>query len=552
MSNMVIKLGRAKSEKLTAKAAAALQPVSPGSLFSIDTRVPVLRSGDNLLYVLGSPLPAVTTVPENWQQAIAQFTSYEGDFLLIYWDNAAGKLVVCNDFLGFQPLYWVKEAGAICFSNKTSVFQGEADLAGWGAFIAMGHTLANDTLTRDVARIPPASLLVIDAGTLEITDRCYWQFQPLSRTPTVAGVVESYGAAIDLALDSYSGQAQGILLSGGYDSRLLAYMLHARQIPLAASIISHHDENLDADARSAMAIARQLGFPFQLHEPDKAFFSSTDYLQYLQVSDSEVQSLYLFISQLLQFIQPGVYWEGILPGFTLKSEFASQSELQSITIKPFSHPLWRAAESAFGKELAAEMWQAFSQRLDTESARYPDSGEGADLFRLANRARNRIAVNPFKVFQHQARILTPGMTRDFVQTVMSVPTAAKCHEQLYKAIFKQYFPAALTVPLVHGTQIDLANSSRPADYLFRLRVFIHNQCQQRPRLAKLLLQSTKRSGFLPSAFLNAAELLSATGSLPELTASADTDEKVLRLRFYWHIWQALRDPNGIRIAGKSL
>ena len=157
MSKMVIKLGTAQSGKLTAKAAVALQPVSPGSLLSIDTSVPVLRSGDNLLYVLGSPLPLVTTVPENWQQAVAQFTSYEGDFLLLYWDNAAGKLVVCNDFLGFQPLYWVKEAAAICFSNKTSVFQGESDLAGWGAFIAMGHTLANDTLTEGVTRIPPAS-----------------------------------------------------------------------------------------------------------------------------------------------------------------------------------------------------------------------------------------------------------------------------------------------------------------------------------------------------------------------------------------------------------
>ncbi|MCC5827190.1 asparagine synthase-related protein [Alkalimonas sp.] len=547
MNHSVIRLGSTAAQLVsnTSLQYLASQPQHSSGLLSMQSNQSVLSEQGNLLLVLGMPLPAITTVPTSWQQACAELPQHEGVFAAIYWDSSAEKLVICTDILGLQPLYWKKNADHIVLSDKTTAFTGEANHAGWGAFIALGYPLGRDTLTQGVNRLDPAALLVIDGKNLNVEQRCYWSFDQQAPEADTESLFSALQASVDLTLAACSQQEHAILLSGGYDSRLIAFLLSERKLSLQATIVSHYDENLDADARFAKAIACHLAIPYCLKRPQQDFFSSPDYLEYLMASDAEIPSLYLFISQVGQFIDAPVVWEGLLPGKTLKASEPDFATFQRAHIKGFEHAIWRSAELVFGHEQARAMWQAFLARWHEEQACYPDTGKGTALFNLAHRARNRVGINPFKVYQQKAQVCMPGMSRDYLQAAMSIDHAKKQHHQLYQQIFRRYYPEALQFPIAHGSTVDRMQASSLSSYLFQFALSCHNRLNQHPRMLRWL-GIKPAQGFSPSRFLAPEQLLQNAGTglnpafLAKLAQGESLPEPALRLLFYWQSWQMLR------------
>ena len=547
MNHSVICLGRAAGQLVstTSLQYLASQPEHRSGLLCMQSSQPLVSAQGNLLLILGTPLPAVTAVPSSWQQACTELPQREGVFAAIYWDANAEKLVICTDMLGLQPLYWKKTADHIVLSDKTTAFTGEANHAGWGAFIALGYPLGRDTLTQGVDRLEPATVSVIDGNSLEVSQTRYWHFDEQQPEADTDELVCALQASVDRTLSGCPHQQHAILLSGGYDSRLIAFLLHERKLALQATIVSHYDENLDADARFAKAVAGHLAIPYRVQTPRHDFFSSQDYLDYLTVSDAEIPSLYLFISQVGQFIDAPVVWEGLLPGKTLKASEPDFAAFQRVNIKGFEHEIWRSAELVFGHEQARAMWQAFLTRWHEEQACYPDTGNGTALFNLAHRARNRVGINPFKVYQQKAQICMPGMSRDYLQAAMSIDHAKKQHHQLYQQIFRRYFPAALQFPIAHGSTVDRMQASSLSSYLFQFALSCHNRLNQHPRMLRWL-GIKPAQGFAPCRFLAPEQLLQHAGTglnpafLAKLAQGESLPEPALRLLFYWQNWQLLR------------
>lgn len=552
MKQAVIRLGQPATIPLaptTIERLAAVPEIAVPGLTMQSSCAP-LRDGDNLLLVLGTPLPAIDTMPANWQAAMQQLPQRDGVFAALFWDAQAQKLVICTDVLGLQPLYWQRRPGEVVLSDKTTAFVGPADLAGWGAFLALGYPLGADTLTSGVQRLDPASLYLVERDGAVSQQQYYWQFDREAAAASVDEVVAALEQSVDLAIAAVPDAEHGILLSGGYDSRLIAFLLHRRQVPMRATIVSHYDENLDADARFAKAVARHLQIPFRMQLPEQDFFSSPAYLDYLESSDGEIPSLYLFISQVGQYIDAPVVWEGLLPGKTLKASEASFAAFWAANVKDFRHPQWRAAELVFGAEQAAAMWQAFTERWQQEQAAFPDSGEGTARFNLAHRARNRVGPNPFKVYQQKATVLMPGMNRAYLQAAMSVPHSSKYQHQFYQQLFASYYPDALRFPIAHGSVVSPMHSCSLVDYGFLAALACHNRLSRYPRWLKRL-GFKPAAGFKPSRYLEPRffepSQLAGQGALelnPALLAciedGRELPEPALRLLFYWRCWQALR------------
>jgi hypothetical protein len=547
MKQVVIRLGQQATIPLATstieRLAAVREIVVPG--LTIQSSTAPLQDGKNLLLVLGTPLPAISTMPANWQAAMQQLPQREGVFAAIFWDAEAQKLVICTDVLGLQPLYWQRRPGEVVLSDKTTAFVGPADLAGWGAFLALGYPLGADTLTSGVKRLAPASVWVLERDGGISQQHCYWQFNNSVAASSIHEIVEALEHSVDLAVASVSDTKHGILLSGGYDSRLIAFLLHKRKLQLQATIVSHYDENLDADARYAKAIARHLQIPFRIQLPEQHFFSSPAYLDYLEYSDGEIPSLYLFISQVGQFIDAPLVWEGLLPGKTLKASEANFSAFWAANVKDFEHPQWRAAELVFGAEQAADMWQAFTERWHQETALFPNQGEGVATFNVAHRARNRVGPNPFKVYQQKATVLMPGMTREYLQAAMSLSHKQKQQHQFYQQLFARFYPDALRFPVAHGSTVSLLQSRRLSDYAFLALLKCFNRLNRYPRWCQALgVQPAK--GFTASRFLDVSELVVQPLSEfnPAFLDAVNRDkilpESALRLLFYWRCWQGLR------------
>ncbi|MDP4528129.1 asparagine synthase-related protein [Alkalimonas delamerensis] len=550
MKQAVIRLGQQATIPLaptTIERLAAVPEISVPGL-TLQSSIAPQRDGDNLLLVLGTPLPAIEIIPANWQAAMQQLPQREGVFAALFWDAQAQKLVICTDVLGLQPLYWQRRPGEVVLSDKTTTFVGSADLAGWGAFLALGYPLGADTLTSEVKRLDPATVWVLEQNGEISQQQRYWQFDSEAPAASIDEVASALGQSVDLAIAAVPDTEHGILLSGGYDSRLIAFLLHQRQVSMRATIVSHYDENLDADARFAKAIARHLQIPFRLQLPEQDFFSSPAYLDYLAASDGEIPSLYLFISQVGQFIDAPVVWEGLLPGKTLKASEASFAAFWAANVKDFKQPQWRAAELVFGAEQAAAMWQAFTERWQQEQAVFPDSGEGTARFNLAHRARNRVGPNPFKVYQQKATVLMPGMSRAYLQAAMSVPHSSKQQHQFYQQLFARHYPDALRFPIAHGSVVSPMHSRSLVDYGFLAALACHNRLSRYPRWMKRL-GLKPAAGFSRSRFLDPSRL-AGQGALdlnPALMASiengSELPEQAIRLLFYWRCWQGLRHKN---------
>ncbi|WP_148863833.1 asparagine synthetase B family protein [Marinobacter fonticola] len=529
-----------------------------GPYASIATNGRVVEESDNVLVIVGTPLPSVSQVPKNWREAKEQLPAHDGVFSMLYWDREANKLVIISDFMGFYPLYVKRDQGRIYFSTATRAFEGDFDAAGWGTFITLGQTLGNATLTAGVERVAPASLMVIDLATREMEVTQYWRPEPHSTVPTVDQVHESLRSSTDQIIAAHKDDDHFVLMSGGFDSRLIACMLTRQNLSFRGVLVSHYDENLDAETRFGRAMAKKLGFSCEYRTADRDFFSSEEFLHYLFASDAETPSLYLFISQVLQFVpRGGVVWDGFIPGTLLKNAITDASPADRIELAfqdylkrlgtPFDGKTWKAARQLFKPEIARQFEDAFQAQWESVTSEYANDEDGISDFHFDHRNRTRTLINPFKAFRTRAKTVTPGTTRDFVNLARSVPEQAKRDNDFYRKLYEHYYPEAYTVPLVKQNKLVPPKHFSPSFEAFRLLNKLHGRLSERPRLMRYLGIDPHKYRFRNSSFLDVPQLYDTPDPalnqdfLKKLQTGDVVSPAAVRLLFHWRAWRWLHE-----------
>lgn len=515
-------------------------------LISIETNAKWEEKKDNLLVTLGTPLPPITRIPDSFEDAINELSQYDGVFSFIFWDKVSEKIIVCTDPLGIQPLYWRKGDDGIIFSSQTKIFNTDYDPAGWGAFLSLGYALGNQTLTKGVERVPAACILIIDIPTQAVDCRNYWNLAAENRVVSLSDVYGALDDSMDKAI-SVAQFDQVLLMSGGFDSRLIACMLKQKKQLFKAIIISHYDENLDADAQFAKKMANELNIIYDFVIPNKNYFSSNAYLDYLFDSESEIPSLYLFISQAAQFIPHNTVsvWDGLLPGGTLKGRKGGFELFFSERGMGYDSKTWDAARTVFANGIAEKMWVAFKDTWEKEISRYSDDSDGTTKFFVEHRLRNRTGPNPFKIFQKKAQVFSPGMTRYYMDCAMSIPYEKKKDYKFYREIFLKYMPEALKIPLVHGNTIEHTNGFSLASRSLTLASAIHLFLKRRPRLMRCLFVDPGFRSFQPSCFLTIPSVMKEPDPvlnqnfLRKLQNGEKISPETKQLLFHWRVWRWL-------------
>jgi len=105
-----------------------------------------------------------------------------GDFAFAVWDGLNRKLFCARDPLGIRPFYYIFTGSAFTFSSElrplldTPNFQRKPNLGMLGEYLSDNVTSLDETLYRDILRLPPAHQLVLQDGALRITQ--YFQIDP--------------------------------------------------------------------------------------------------------------------------------------------------------------------------------------------------------------------------------------------------------------------------------------------------------------------------------------------------------------------------------------
>jgi len=203
---------------------------------------------------------------EEWGELCVE--KFRGMFAFAIWDAVARRLVLARDRLGVKPLYYAELPGSgIVFGSELKSLLEDPDVPrAWrpeaiDAYLTLLYVPAPGTIYRDIAKLPPAHVLVAEKGSIR-TFR-YWDlhFTGDENGRREADYLEELDDLLreSVTLRQISDVPLGAFLSGGIDSTaVVAYMVETSPRPPLTITVGFDHASYDEVAH-AQTVAKHLG-----------------------------------------------------------------------------------------------------------------------------------------------------------------------------------------------------------------------------------------------------------------------------------------------------
>lgn len=190
-----------------------------------------------------------------------------GMFALALWDDTRQRLLVCRDRIGEKPLYYSTRNGRVVFASEIKALLLDPALSRELApealrdYLLLQYTPGAQTIFRDIRRLRPGRMLVIDAGG--VAERTYWappasESRPMTERQYADAVWDLLGDSVRRRL--LSDVPLGAFLSGGLDSStVVALMGRASGQPVRTFAVGFRVDGGYDESAHAQAVARHLG-----------------------------------------------------------------------------------------------------------------------------------------------------------------------------------------------------------------------------------------------------------------------------------------------------
>ncbi|MEV0441614.1 asparagine synthetase B [Streptomyces spectabilis] len=198
----------------------------------------------------------------------------DGMFALAVYDPRVGKLFLARDRLGEKPLYWRLDGGRLAFASEVTTLTGygTAPLVLRPEVLAIETPVGVDTPFQGIQLLAPATLLTFDITTGSLDQHVYWRLQ--DRQPFTGTYAEALAKFSVVLAEQVPLRAPAcdfaLLLSGGLDSSVLAYLLRP---PVCVTVRYRGQDRLD-ESKIAARIARDIGAELVVIEPDHVDFTT--------------------------------------------------------------------------------------------------------------------------------------------------------------------------------------------------------------------------------------------------------------------------------------
>lgn len=199
----------------------------------------------------------------------------DGMFALAVYDPRETTLFLARDRLAQKPLYWRLDGGRLAFASEVStlVGYGDAPIVVRPEMLAIETPIGVDTPYQGIQLLAPATVLAFDVASGSLDQRTWWS---LDRAEPFT---EDYGRALAQVSGLLAEQVPlrapagdfALLLSGGLDSSLLAYLMRPQ---LCVTVRYPGQDRLDESAQAA-AVARDIGAELLVIEPGPEDFKAT-------------------------------------------------------------------------------------------------------------------------------------------------------------------------------------------------------------------------------------------------------------------------------------
>ena len=155
-----------------------------------------------------------------------------GMFGFALWDSARKRLLLGRDRLGVKPIYYVRYANCFAFATEAKALlalpgvTAEVDPTALHSYLHLGYVPNPYSMFRGISKLPPASVLAVENGTIQISS--YWHApEDVDATTTEAEWIEQVRGQIakSVQMQMVSDVPIGGFLSGGIDSSaVVAFM----------------------------------------------------------------------------------------------------------------------------------------------------------------------------------------------------------------------------------------------------------------------------------------------------------------------------------------
>jgi len=163
-----------------------------------------------------------------------------GMFGFALWDARRRRLLIGRDRLGVKPMYLLDDGKRLAFASEAKALlalpgvSAALDPSSLSSYLQFGYVPAPQSIFRGITKLPPATLLVAEAG--KVVSRRYWQLpaevnRAISEEEWVARVRSQLDASVNAQM--VSDVPIGAFLSGGIDSSaVVAFMARHSSQPV--------------------------------------------------------------------------------------------------------------------------------------------------------------------------------------------------------------------------------------------------------------------------------------------------------------------------------
>ncbi len=304
-----------------------------------------------------------------------------GMFAFAIWDSVRTRLFLARDRVGIKPLYYRCTDDSIVFASEIKAILADPDVypelsfAGIDRFLSFYFMPGEETMFRDIRKLPPASYLVYEHGHPRIVR--YWDlaFQPGSRTEQQA--TDELLALLEESIDLHmiADVPVGFLLSGGVDSTaMLGMAVGKTAYPLSSYTLGFSANGVTDERPFARLAAARYGSDH--HEMTISSQEFADFMPlfswYMEEPCCEPQAIALYYVTRLarQYVKVLISGEGgdeAFAGYPIYRNFLWLERLKKLT-RPLNGALtssMRGLNRILHSRRLAKYAQPFGQPLES-------------------------------------------------------------------------------------------------------------------------------------------------------------------------------------------
>jgi asparagine synthase (glutamine-hydrolysing) len=185
-----------------------------------DLREDLLKKGH--VFRTKSDTETIVHLYEEYGEAGIQ--SLRGMFAFAIWDQNQQKLLLARDRLGIKPLYYGVTSQSLVFASEMKAILVDPQIkreilpSTVDRFLTFGYVPGDETLLKDIHKLPPGSYMVVKNGKAEVKQ--YWDLHFSSSSVTLKDAEEQLLEILEesVRLHMIADVPVGFLLSGGVDS----------------------------------------------------------------------------------------------------------------------------------------------------------------------------------------------------------------------------------------------------------------------------------------------------------------------------------------------